>query len=108
MALWILLLILYRDLGVSFIRQIATKRGVTMGARPSGKLKAWVYAIAGVLGMALVTVDQVRLHASVERIVRMGARTVFILCAVIAVASLIDYAWGMLKTAHARSNARSK
>ena len=50
MALWILLLILYRDLGVSFIRQIATKRGVTMGARPSGKIKAWVYAISGVMG----------------------------------------------------------
>ena len=53
MPVWIFVIILYRDLLVSFFRLIILKRGKTMGARISGKIKACIYALAG--GVALFT-----------------------------------------------------
>lgn len=52
---WVFLILLYRDLGVSFIRLMVMSKGVALAARMSGKIKAWVYAIAGGAGLALVT-----------------------------------------------------
>ena len=52
---WVFLIILYRDLGVSFIRLMVMSKGTALAARISGKIKAWVYAVAGGAGIALVT-----------------------------------------------------
>ena len=46
LPLWMLLVFVYRDFGVAYIRIMVSKEGVMMAARISGKLKAWVYAIA--------------------------------------------------------------
>ena len=64
MPLWIFVLVLYRDLLVSFIRLLVAKRGVAMAARISGKVKAWIYAAAGIAGLVLHTVDQLHLGES--------------------------------------------
>ena len=50
MPAWIFILILYRDMSVSFIRQLAAQKGTVMPSRMSGKIKAWVYAVAGIVG----------------------------------------------------------
>ena len=57
MPAWVFLVILYRDLGLSFIRLMAMSKGVAMAANLSGKIKAWVYAVAGGAGLALVSVQ---------------------------------------------------
>ena len=51
MPIWAFVLVLYRDLGVSFIRLLMAKRGIVMPARLSGKIKAVIYAAAGLGGV---------------------------------------------------------
>jgi len=45
MPWWIFLIAFYRDLWVSFLRVNLAKKGMVQGARLSGKIKAWAYAI---------------------------------------------------------------
>ena len=52
MPAWVLLVLVYRDVGVSYIRVLFSRGGVLLPARTSGKVKAWVYAFAGGLGLA--------------------------------------------------------
>ena len=92
MPLWVLLLVVYRDLGVSFIRLLANRRGVTMGARLSGKIKAWVYALAGVFGMVLVTWDSLLNSSRILSIFQTVTYVMFLLCGCVALFSLVDYA----------------
>ena len=44
---WILLILIYRDVSVAYIRVIVSTRQVLLPARLSGKVKAWIYAAAG-------------------------------------------------------------
>jgi CDP-diacylglycerol---glycerol-3-phosphate 3-phosphatidyltransferase len=44
--LWMLLVLVYRDFAVAYIRVVVSGEGVMLAARISGKLKAWTYAIA--------------------------------------------------------------
>lgn len=46
LPLWMLLILVYRDFGVAYIRVVVSREGVMLAARISGKLKAWTYAIA--------------------------------------------------------------
>ncbi len=55
MPAWVFIVVLYRDLGVSFIRLMFMSKGIAMGAKLSGKLKAGVYAVAGAAVMVYVT-----------------------------------------------------
>lgn len=43
--LWMILVIFYRDSGISFFRSVAAMRQVVVAARPTGKIKAVVQAI---------------------------------------------------------------
>jgi CDP-diacylglycerol--glycerol-3-phosphate 3-phosphatidyltransferase len=92
MPLWVFALVLYRDLGVAFARVLAQRDGRVMGARLTGKIKAWVYGIAGFLGTAhLVAQRLLHLDPQSAIIVTTGLQVVYIGCALIAVGSLIDY-----------------
>ena len=46
LPLWMLLVFVYRDFVVAYIRVVISRAGVMLAARISGKLKAWTYAIA--------------------------------------------------------------
>ncbi len=91
MPLWILLIVVYRDLGVAFARQIARGRGITVGARLSGKIKAWIYALAGIAGMIRISIDFMTLSQQDVSLLEKMLGLVFLLCALIAVVSLFDY-----------------
>lgn len=49
---WGFLLLLMRDSSNAFLRQVAALRGLALGARWSGKIKAWVQGIAAYVLMA--------------------------------------------------------
>jgi CDP-diacylglycerol---glycerol-3-phosphate 3-phosphatidyltransferase len=53
---WIFLLVLYRDITVSFIRLLAMRKNVVMAAKRSGKIKAVIYAVTCGSVLALLTV----------------------------------------------------
>jgi CDP-diacylglycerol--glycerol-3-phosphate 3-phosphatidyltransferase len=91
MPLWILLSVVYRDLGVAFARQVARGQGITVGARLSGKVKAWIYAVAGIAGMIRISAGFMALSQLSVSLLDKFLSLVFVLCALIAVISLFDY-----------------
>ncbi len=91
MEFWIFLIILYRDLGVGFVRLMMARRGITMSARLSGKLKAVVYAVSGVIGLAMMTLYETPLSENALSIAQLITTVFFILSAAVALWSLADY-----------------
>lgn len=83
-------LLLFRDVGVSFLRQIAASKGLVVAARPSGKIKAVAQgaAIWIILGLH---VRAASLAAAPDDMARNLASTVGIVAIAITLVSLIDY-----------------
>ena len=91
MEFWIFLIILYRDLGVAFVRLMISRKGIAMSARLSGKLKAVVYAVAGIVGLAMMTLNITSLEKNILSPAQLITTIVFIVSAVVALWSLADY-----------------
>lgn len=90
MPAWAFLLVLYRDLGVSFVRLLAMKMGITMSAQVSGKIKAFIYAIAGGAGLLLVTLNSFA-DARIAATFGIITQVLFWICAATAVWTMVDY-----------------
>lgn len=102
MPLWVLLILVYRDLAVAYIRVVVARGKVMMAARASGKLKAWVYAVAGIAGMVVFSL---RLTGFLPRsLAPLGwvAIGLFALAAAVALWSLADYAGFFLRSLRKR------
>jgi len=54
--LWFFLIVLYRELSMTFLRMLMVQRGVVQAASNGGKLKAWLYFFASLAGLIHVTV----------------------------------------------------
>ena len=91
MPVLVFAVIMYRELGILFIRLLAARKGFAMGARVGGKLKAWAYAVSGISGLVYITVIRTGLFADLAETVKQFAFVFFILAAAAAVVSLIDY-----------------
>ena len=91
------LLILYREFGILFLRVMMMKKGVAMGARKGGKLKAVFYMLTGLLCLGSVTLETLG-FASYIPAVNTGAIILFIIAMIIAIISFIDYFVLYLKT----------
>jgi len=53
--LWFVLVVLYREVSMTFLRLLIVQKGVVQGASAGGKLKAWLYFFASLAGMLEVT-----------------------------------------------------
>jgi CDP-diacylglycerol--glycerol-3-phosphate 3-phosphatidyltransferase len=85
------LLVIYREFSILFIRNLMLKKGVTLGARMSGKIKTVFYIFAG--GAALLT-DSLQRLAVFENLIpflKIGALIIFIISVIISIVSFIDY-----------------
>jgi CDP-diacylglycerol--glycerol-3-phosphate 3-phosphatidyltransferase len=91
LPLWVLLILIYRDVSVAYIRVILSRNGHLMPARASGKAKAWVYAFAGIGGVAWYSVQKLGWHIGAEDVVRACLLALFVLAAAVALWSLADY-----------------
>jgi len=91
MPVLVFAIIMYRELGILFIRMLAVKKGFVMGARAGGKLKAWSYAFSGISGLLYVSILRTGLFTEYSGSVLLAAKVFFILSAVSALASLADY-----------------
>jgi len=85
------LVVLYREFGILFIRNLMLRKGITMGARTSGKIKTVTYVTAGAI--ALLYASLVRLSALefLQPVVKIAAIAVFSLSVLFSVLSFIDY-----------------
>ncbi len=55
MPVWMFTLIMYREVGIIFIRMMMTREGIALAARAGGKLKAVLYAISTGFGLLMLT-----------------------------------------------------
>jgi len=92
LPLWMLLVFVYRDFGVAYIRVVVSREGVMLAARLSGKLKAWTYAIAAGGGFMVFSLRT--LQAPTEWVVGFQwlSLGIFIVAIGVAVWSFSDYA----------------
>jgi CDP-diacylglycerol---glycerol-3-phosphate 3-phosphatidyltransferase len=97
LPLWILLILVYRDLSVAYIRVIVSREKVLMSARISGKLKAWVYAVAGIAGIGVYSLRSTGWLSGSLSMMETIAYGIFIVAALVAVWSLADYMLFFLK-----------
>jgi CDP-diacylglycerol---glycerol-3-phosphate 3-phosphatidyltransferase len=91
MPAWVLIILIYRDVAVAYIRVLIAREKVLLPARASGKLKAWVYAVAGFVGTAVFTLKTTGWLSPVLGPLRTISLALFILCAAVAIWSLADY-----------------
>ena len=91
MPLWAFLIIFYREFGMSFLRLLTLQRGVTMGARPGGKLKAVFYMLAGIASFLMVSIQRTGVFASSAAAVAEAAFLLYILSVLLSVGSFLDY-----------------
>ena len=91
MEVWIFLILLYRDLSVSFVRLLMARKGIVVSARMSGKIKAWVYAVSGIIGLAMLTLHKVSITDRALDVAEMITYGFFALSAAVALWTLADY-----------------
>ncbi len=87
MPLWLVFPFLFRDIIVAYARIMAASRGVSIGARLSGKIKAVVQ------GAAQIGVVVIYMADMPENI----AMVLIVIAAAVTLYSLIDYVWGFSK-----------
>lgn len=54
MPVWMFVLIMYREVGIIFLRMMMIRDGVALAARKGGKLKAVSYAVSAGLGLLML------------------------------------------------------
>ncbi|MDR3170476.1 MAG: CDP-diacylglycerol--glycerol-3-phosphate 3-phosphatidyltransferase [Treponema sp.] len=85
------LVVLYREFGIQFLRNLMLKKGVVLGARKGGKLKAVTYMLAGAVALLAASAARFELDDAVILPLRTGAVVIFLISVVISVISFIDY-----------------
>lgn len=91
MPLWILLVILYREFGISFLRMMLSARGIAMGARRGGKLKAGLYMVSGVLSLLFIMSRDLSVFQGLRSVLSIATLAGFSLAALVSVLSFLDY-----------------
>ncbi len=91
MPLWIFLILMYRELGIIFFRMMMIKRGIVVAASLWGKMKAVTYAVSGILGVFLVSVQRLDVLSRVVRPLEIILYIFFVLSAAASVASFAVY-----------------
>jgi CDP-diacylglycerol--glycerol-3-phosphate 3-phosphatidyltransferase len=88
---FLFLIIIYREFSILFIRNLMLKKGITLGARMSGKVKTVSYIIA--IGAALL-VDSFQRLSLFEDLIptfKIISFVIFIISVIISIISFIDY-----------------
>lgn len=93
------LIILYREFGILFLRNLMLKKGVAMGARRGGKIKAVSYMFTGISALLASSVQRLGIEGPYFDILRYIAWGFLGISVVIALISFFDYLGVYRKTA---------
>lgn len=91
MPLWTLLIIIYRELGITFVRMMMMGRGTAMAASIWGKAKAVTYTASSVLGLLLVAARRLEISFSGIQAFEAVVLAFFILSAAASLLSFMTY-----------------
>lgn len=98
MPIWTLAIILWRELGIMFIRMLLTREGVALAANKGGKLKSMLYFISGLGGLSALTLSAWWPNFEWMDRVEWIVAGLFILSALASLISFIGYFRGYLKS----------
>ena len=84
------LLVLYREFSVLFLRNLMLKKGITLGARMSGKIKTVSYIVAASLALLVTSGKRLGIQGDFNIWLSLAANVVFALSVIIAVTSFIE------------------
>ncbi len=96
MSLWMLLIIVWRDVAVSYLRVVAEQTVGTLGARQSGKWKAVAQSIAQIVVVAGYAIWGPDLPEAADLVLSL----VLLMATVVTAYSLIDYAASIFRKAN--------
>ncbi|GHT76651.1 CDP-diacylglycerol--glycerol-3-phosphate 3-phosphatidyltransferase [Spirochaetia bacterium] len=85
------LLVLYREFGIQFLRVLMMRKGVAMGARWGGKIKAVTYMVAGAFALLASSVRRLGIEGPWFTVFHAVAVGIFAISVVIALVSFADY-----------------
>ena len=85
------LVVLYREFGILFLRNLMLRKGVTMGARISGKVKTVTYICAGAVALLYTSLSRLGIFVSFQPAVKIAAVTIFGISVLVSVISFFDY-----------------
>ena len=88
---WILLVIIYRELAVSYIRHDLFSRNYALAAKLLGKVKAIAYSTSCGLGFLLVTCERFIAPERVTLTLRHVSQVGFIVAVTLSISSLVQY-----------------
>jgi CDP-diacylglycerol--glycerol-3-phosphate 3-phosphatidyltransferase len=91
MPLWAFFLILYREFAMLFLRMVLSGRGIAMGARPGGKLKAVLYMLSGATSLILDGLLRLDLAPGFQPTMRIVVLALYIAAVVLSLGSFVDY-----------------
>ena len=89
---FLFLIVLYREFGILLLRNIMLQRGITMGARTSGKVKTVTYIIAAAIALLYTSLRRLDVFEPLQPILSIAAIAVFAISVLFSVISFIDYA----------------
>ena len=85
------LLVLYREFGILFIRNLMLKKGVAMGARLGGKIKTVAYITAGVAALLAASLQRLAVFEALTPILKTAAQVIFGISVILSLVSFGDY-----------------
>ena len=85
----VLLLLFYRETGMLFLRMVAAKKGVAVGARKGGKLKTVLYIATGFVCLTLDSL--IRLGVEVNSFMRISSIVITLMSVLCVLASYISF-----------------
>lgn len=92
------LLVIYREFGILFIRNLMLKKGTTLGARIGGKIKTVAYIIAAGAALLAVSLQRLDVFGFLYPYFKIGALVIFIISVIISIISFFGYLIIFLKT----------
>jgi CDP-diacylglycerol--glycerol-3-phosphate 3-phosphatidyltransferase len=85
-------IVLYREMGIMFLRMLASRKGVAIAARKGGKLKTVLYIVASGFSLAVESALRLGIHLGhTESVLRMINTGLYLIAVIVSVASFIDY-----------------
>ena len=88
---YLFLIIIYREFGVLFIRNLMLKKGIAMGAKLSGKIKTIMYITAGGFALAVMGIQRTGIFEFMYQYFYITANVIFIISVIISILSFIEY-----------------
>jgi CDP-diacylglycerol--glycerol-3-phosphate 3-phosphatidyltransferase len=92
------LLVIYREFGILFIRNLMLKKGITLGARLGGKIKTVSYIVAASAALLTISLQRLVIFDFLFPYFKTGTVIIFIISVTISIVSFIDYLLIYLKT----------